>query len=127
LKIRLGSLEVVLRSLSSIEAEAIGFLLGLKAGSSIDVMALYRVDNELGSPVEFRANPWQTVQAHNVADKYGVEVVALFHTHPTCPPVPSSLDFKGMKLWPIPWVIACKDEVKAWILEGEKVKEVGIE
>lgn len=127
MKVKLGALRATLMDLASLGLEVVGFLLGSRSGDHIDVKALYRVDNELGSPVEFRANPWQTVQAHNVANLYQLEVVALYHTHPSCPPTPSLLDLRGMRLWPIPWVIACRDDVKAWTLEEDGVREVEIE
>lgn len=127
MRIKVGALGIVLKSLAVGGVEVVGFLLGSRTGDVIEVKALYRVDNDLQSPVEFRANPWQTVQAHNVANLYNLDVVALYHTHPSCPPVASVLDVKGMRLWPIPWVIACRYEVKAWILEGDGVREIEVE
>ncbi len=126
--VKLGVLSEVLKLMALGASEAVGFLVGLLEPSSVRVFALYRVDNRLGSLVEFEGDPWQTVQAHVSAENYRFNVVCLFHTHPSCPPLPSSLDFRGMKLWPLIWVIACPGEVRAWRLdEGGGLQEVVVE
>ncbi len=125
MKLVLGPLREVLK-VHADGVESVGFILGVRRGEVLEAMVLYRVDNELSSPVEFRANPWHVVQAHRVAELYKLEVIALYHTHPSCPPIPSSLDIKGMRLWPIPWIIACRGLVKAWRLGDGIVEEVEV-
>jgi proteasome lid subunit RPN8/RPN11 len=125
LKLNLGSLKHFIKASVGV-VESVGFILGVRRGDELEAVIAYRVDNELGSPVEFRASPWQVVQAHGVAELYKLEVIALYHTHPACPPTPSRLDLKGMKLWPLVWVIACKGTVKAWRLEDGGVVEVEV-
>jgi proteasome lid subunit RPN8/RPN11 len=125
LRLVLGPLKAVLEAHVGL-VENVGFILGERRGDVLEAVALYRADNELGSPFEFRASPWHVVQAHRVAELYKLDVIALYHTHPSCPPVPSYLDVKGMKLWPIPWVIACESLVKAWMLEDGGVVEVEV-
>ncbi|MDM7274964.1 MAG: M67 family metallopeptidase [Thermoprotei archaeon] len=126
--VKLGVLGEVLKLMALGAWEATGFLVGSLEPSPVRVFGLYRVDNRLGSPLEFEGDPWQTVQAHVSAGNYGIQVVALFHTHTSCPPLPSSLDVKGMKLWPIIWVIACPGEIRAWRLdESGGLQEVFVE
>jgi proteasome lid subunit RPN8/RPN11 len=125
LKLNLGPLKHFIKASVGV-VESVGFILGVRRGDELEAVVAYRVDNELESPVEFRASPWQVVQAHRVAELYKLEVIALYHTHPACPPTPSHLDLKGMKLWPLVWVIACKDTIKAWRLEDGEVVEVEV-
>lgn len=126
--VKLGVLGEVLKLMASGASESTGFLVGSLEPSHARVFGLYRVDNRLGSPVEFEGDPWQTVQAHVAAGNYGIQVIALFHTHISCPPLPSSLDIRGMRLWPLIWVIACPGEVRAWRLdESGEPREVFVE
>ncbi len=125
MRIELGPLKVTLGVYIGL-VESVGFILGERRGSILEAKALYRVNNELGSPIEFKAHPWHVVQAHRVAELYKLEVIALYHTHPTCPPTPSILDIKGMRLWPVPWVIVCENSIKAWRLEDNNVVEVEV-
>ena len=123
----IGSLKRTLTQIAATSREEkVGMLLGEVLEDSAIVRLMYWVKNVKSSPVEFEADPWQVVQAHEVASKHGLEVIAVFHTHPSCPAVPSQLDLRGMRLWPVLWVIACKDEVRAWIL-SDGLREVEIE
>lgn len=108
------------------EVEAVGLLLGQRRGEEVVCNSLFRVDNRLKARELFETEPWHIVQAYTAAEAYGLEVVALFHTHASCPPAPSPLDVKGMRKWPLLWVIACPQEVRAWILRNEEVEEVPI-
>lgn len=125
MKLNLGPLKHFIKASVGV-VESLGFILGVRREDELEAVVAYRVDNELESQVEFRASPWQVVQAHRVAELYKLEVIALYHTHPACPPTPSHLDLKGMKLWPLVWVIACKDTIKAWRLEDGGVMEVEV-
>jgi proteasome lid subunit RPN8/RPN11 len=117
-RIELGSLKRILEVLTKdVRVEKVSLLIGKVEGETARAMIAYRVTNIKGSAVEFEADPWQVVQAHEVASKHGLEVIAILHTHPTCPAIPSTLDLRGMRLWPIIWVIACRGEVRAWVLE----------
>lgn len=116
-KIILGPLAIPMRALASSGIEVSGILVGTRDGDEVKAYYMHLTGNVLQSSVEFEAEPWQVVQAHVSAEKYGLEVVGVFHTHPTCPPAPSRKDVEGMKKWPYIWVIACRDEVAAWTPE----------
>lgn len=116
----LGALGHVSRLLAGKKEEAVAMIVG--AGKRGYV--IYLAKNLKRSPVEFEADPWNVVQAHVMAEKYGAEVIGILHTHPSCPPVPSEMDRRGMREWPIFWVIACPGEARAWRLRGEELEEV---
>src|SRR5262249_17493913 len=56
------------------------------------VVARYPLVNELASPTEYNAEPRGLFQAHRDMRDRGLEVLAVYHSHPTSPPVPSRKD-----------------------------------
>jgi len=122
--LRLGPLARHLAGLAGRRVEQTGFLLGEERGGVVEVYAYVPVANRAESSVRFVGDPWDTVVAHKAAENMGVEVVAVFHTHPCCEARPSMLDLEGMRLWPMPWVIAGRDGVRGWILKGGRIHEV---
>ncbi len=127
-RVILGPLKSHLLGIASLEGpERVALLLGKRSNSEVVVNAVFRVNNVRGSPVEFEGDPWQLVVAHKAAEKYGLDVVGVFHTHPACPASPSPSDLEGMKRWPYPWVIACPGDLRAWILEGGEAREIAVE
>lgn len=65
---------------------------GLMAGHDGQVERLFLVPNELHSPVRFRMEPQAQLEALMAIDRDGMDLVAIFHSHPTGPPVPSETD-----------------------------------
>lgn len=127
-RVVLGALGEVLTALASSGGEeVVGLLVGRRDGASVIVDYLYHATNVKHSSVEFEADPWHVVQAHVSADKYGLEVVGIYHSHPSCPPTPSHLDIEGMRKWPTVWVIACPREVSAWILRGDNLERLEVD
>lgn len=104
--------------------EESGIIIGMVEDGEATAYAIYKTRNVLDSPVRFESDPWEVVQAHRVAEVYGVSVIGVFHTHPVCPPKPSRLDVEGMKRWPLIWVIACKSgseaSIAAWRLDSDE-------
>jgi proteasome lid subunit RPN8/RPN11 len=84
--------------------------------------------NVLNSPVAFLLDPEEMYRVLTEAEVSGLELVAIFHTHPG-PPTPSPADLRHMKLWPVVWVIAdvYTWRVAAWRLEGGEVATVQLE
>ncbi|MEB3788899.1 MAG: M67 family metallopeptidase [Desulfurococcales archaeon] len=103
---------------------------GLFFGEIIDDVAICRVffptRNIEDSSVRFEMDPWDIVVGHLVAEKYSLDLVAVFHTHPCGRPFPSRLDLRGMELWRVPWIIASKQETRAYILVGGNLRELSI-
>jgi proteasome lid subunit RPN8/RPN11 len=105
--ILLGALCRHLRLLARLPGpERVGYLLGTARAGSIAVHAFFSVRNVEASPAGFTADPLDVVAAHKAAWAIGLDVVGVFHTHPHGRPEPSKRDIEGMRLWPIPWVIA---------------------
>lgn len=77
--------------------------------------------------IEFKADPLCIYTAYKYAEKNGLEIAAIIHSHPA-PPYPSSLDMKNMRLWDIPWIIidSLTGASKAWRVD-DNVVEVPME
>ncbi|HRO23331.1 MAG TPA: M67 family metallopeptidase [Promineifilum sp.] len=69
---------------------------GLLAGAVDDrlgrAMRLYPVENALHSPVAYEMEPSAQVRAMIAIESEGLELVAIYHSHPTGPAAPSRSD-----------------------------------
>ena len=68
--------------------EGCGFL----AGVGETVIGLYEVDNLHDSPFAFEMDPRQHVEAMFEIEEQGLEMLAIFHSHPQGPGYPSEQD-----------------------------------
>jgi proteasome lid subunit RPN8/RPN11 len=73
--------------------EACGLIGGLRAadGAGLAQMIL-PVENSLHSPTRFRMEPAAQLQAMLAIESGGLDLLAIFHSHPNGPPVPSITD-----------------------------------
>ncbi|WP_297470542.1 M67 family metallopeptidase [Thermococcus sp.] len=107
--------------------EVCGFLFGRKEGNDFIVLEAREITNRLKSQDAFEMEPLEMVRAIDEAEKRGLEIVGIFHSHINCPPLPSERDLEGMKNWKVPWLIVTpKGEAKAWIFDNMGVKEVRV-
>ena len=65
---------------------------GLLAGKSDRVEAVIRVQNQAQSPVRFVMDPYEQLKAFDWIDSHGLELLGIFHSHPTGPETASSTD-----------------------------------
>lgn len=94
-----------------------------------DVATKWRwMDNVLHSPAAFKLDPEEMYAALLQAEREGLELVAIFHTHPG-PPAPSPHDLKYMAIWRVIWIIAnvYTWEAAAWRIEGGTPARVPLE
>lgn len=103
--------------------ESCAFLLG----HNDKVKEILEVRNSDESPVTFRIESKDLLNAYYLAESKGLQVIAIFHSHPT-KPWPSSTDVKFMEINPIVWVIysTTDAQLKAFIHDDDLVKEVHI-
>ena len=59
-----------------------------------------------------------------MAEKNGLDIIGIFHSHPKSEPSPSNTDIKLMKGNPVPWVIysGLTNDMKAYLLESEVIQ-----
>src|SRR3954447_4052537 len=72
--------------------ECCGLLAGAVADGVGRVERLYRLVNSAASPVEYESEPRSMLAAMRDMIARGLDVVAVYHSHPTSRPVPSRKD-----------------------------------
>ncbi len=124
-RLECGALKDVFSLVSIHErSEVSGLVFGFVADGKAVCKVFFPVRNILDRPDKFEMDPWSVVVAHLAMEKYGLKLVAVYHTHPCGEPVPSFLDLRGMKAWPVPWIILGRTGLKAWRLHEGKIVEV---
>lgn len=106
--------------------ESCAFLLG-EHDNGVKVSAILPMRNADESPVTFSIDPLELLNAYSLAESKGMEIAAIFHSHPA-KASPSSTDRKYMQINPIAWLIysTTENEVKAFVCEDENVREITI-
>ncbi len=109
--------------------EVVGLAVGIEVSGVVVVEDIVIGENLAESADRFYLDPIAIVEAYRYAELLGgFDVVALVHTHPGGAQ-PSYADLKGMELWPLTWIIvdvgSCS--ARAWLRDGEKVKEIRVE
>lgn len=108
--------------------EACAILFGQLTEKETKVEKVVITKNRLGSNTRFEVDPEEVALAVIEAEKEGLELVGLFHSHPA-PAVPSVVDQKFMRLWPdAVWLILSTTSgiMKAYKLPDDEIKKVAI-
>lgn len=108
--------------------ECCGLLAGVIRSDGVGVVRLrYPLGNAAVSPREFESEPASLFSAHRDIRRQGLEVLAVYHSHPTSPPVPSRKDLAGNG-WPqaaalIVSLATTPPLLRAWWLEENEYRE----
>lgn len=118
-----------IRQLTEIAKEALpNESCALLLGHNDKVVKILPMRNSDESPVTFSIEPTELLHAYNLAESKGMQVIAIFHSHPA-KPWPSSTDIKFMEINPVVWVIYSTTEsrLKAFVYDDDDfVKEIDI-
>jgi proteasome lid subunit RPN8/RPN11 len=104
--------------------ESCAFLLGVN-DKVVKILPMRNVDE---SPVTFSIEPTELLQAYDLAESKGMQVIAIFHSHPA-KPSPSNTDIKFMQINPVVWVIysTTESQLKAFVYDDKDiVREIAI-
>jgi len=103
----------------SLPLESCALLAGRISNEDVLVDEVITTKNADRSHVTFSIEPSELLGAYNKAESMGLDIVAIFHSHPA-PAKPSSTDAKYMEINPIPWLIisTSNKEMKAFIFDG---------
>ena len=105
--------------------ESCAFLLGHN-DKVAKILPMRNIDE---SPVTFSIEPAELLHVYNLAERKGMQVIAIFHSHPA-KPWPSSTDLKFMEINPVVWVIYSTTErqLKAFVYDDDEelIKEIDI-
>jgi [CysO sulfur-carrier protein]-S-L-cysteine hydrolase len=74
--------------------EACGILLGRKHPEYYQVLEVHPVTNKLHSPICYRMEPQEQLRVFNYMDENMLELVAIYHSHPTGPASVSQTDIE---------------------------------
>ena len=107
--------------------ERCGLLFGELHGNEIIIAEIVEIENVRKSSSEFELDSLQTLKAFEKAEKEGMEVVGVWHTHPLWIPYPSKKDREGMRVYPGVWVIISGSGIKAYFGNEKGFLEASIE
>ena len=98
----------------------------LLLGENDTVVEIFPMRNIDESPVTFSMEPTELVGVYNLAESKGLQVIAIFHSHPA-QPSPSRSDIKFMEINPVVWLIYSTTEwrLKAYVYD-DYLEEVTI-
>ncbi len=84
--------------------EGAGLILGSSEGEHREARRVLPMPNHF-EPNErghrYRLDPKEILQAEELAEQLGLEVIGVFHSHPNHPPAPSEYDLE----WAVPWFV----------------------
>ena len=113
-------------------SESCAMLLGIHGDQQWNVKEVLLTRNAHNdSETSFIIAPEELLQGHQLAEKKQLELVGIFHSHPSTTALPSNMDKKYMKVnGDIPWIIfsGINTDLRAFILEEdmESEKEIKI-
>jgi proteasome lid subunit RPN8/RPN11 len=111
--------------------ECCGLLAGRLDGGAGRVVRRYPLVNRLASPAEYESEPRSILAAVKDMRQEGIDVLAVYHSHPTAGAVPSRTDLERNN-WPgvvhlIVGMATGVPEVRAWWLEPDRFREAAWE
>lgn len=86
---------IIAHARTALPNECVGVLLG----RDNHVQAAQVLKTSLANPREFEVDPLSLMQAQELADADGREIIGYYHSHPTGPAEPSARD-RDCQLWP---------------------------
>ncbi len=117
-------LAIIEHARAELPNECVGMLVGSKEGM---VRERYALVNELRSEKRFLSEPYSMLRAEKQRRAGGYEVLAIYHSHPSSPPLPSRYDIADHLSPEVMCIIVSlaseEPEVKGWWIEEGKVCE----
>ena len=107
--------------------ESCAILFGDMTPGAATVSGICLTENAKESATEFAVPDEQLLRAYQAAERDGVSVVGIFHSHPGSEAYPSRTDARFMECNPVVWLIysGTRKEFRAFVLDGT-IKEIPI-
>ena len=93
-------------------------------GKDNQILEIFIAKNIEESPTTFTISNEELIKAYDIAEKKDMEIIGVFHSHPTSDAYPSDTDKKFMLSNPVTWIIfsGLKNEFRAYFLNSEIVE-----
>ena len=89
---------------------------GLLAGAGNVVREVLTVTNQAKSPIRFRMDPFEQIQAFEQIEASGLDLLGIFHSHPAGPEMASATDISEAA-YPVVHIIWSRQE-RTWKMRG---------
>jgi proteasome lid subunit RPN8/RPN11 len=89
---------------------------GLLAGKEARAEKMIAVPNQAQSPVRFVMDPYEQLRAFDWIESHGLDLVGIFHSHPTGPEAVSATDISEAAYPVVHVILSYKDH--AWRARG---------
>jgi proteasome lid subunit RPN8/RPN11 len=86
--------EMIAHARAELPNECVGLLAGVCEGGMGRVVARYSLVNDAASPVRFLSQPNSMLMAHRAMRERGLDILAIYHSHPSTLPIPSHTDLE---------------------------------
>ena len=108
--------------------ESCALLCGSLEDGNSNVRAVEVVTNVNASPDRFSMDAGDLIRAYERAASAGMDVVGIFHSHPSSEAFPSETDLTYMRTNPVPWLIysGLDGAMRAFVLDGIVAREVPV-
>lgn len=129
LKICRSVIDKVIEESRSSNIEKVYIGIGILENNCYVVKEVFECKNMAENPrIRFVADPFCIYNAYVKAEAVNMKINLLIHSHPA-PPVPSMLDYNGMRASRFPWLIVDMNtgEYAAWIMIERDLVEVHID
>ena len=91
---------------------------GLLAGNNLKVETVLDVTNQAQSAVRFVMDPIEQLKAFEWIESNGLELIGIFHSHPTGPETVSPTDIADSAYAVVNIILARMDNAHAWCARG---------
>ena len=93
-------------------------------GKKNQILEIFIAKNIEESPTNFTISSEQLIEAYDIAETKKMEIIGIFHSHPTSNAYPSNTDKKFMLSNPVTWIIySCiKNEFRAYFLNSNVIE-----
>jgi len=122
---------MILQAQSELPNECCGLLAGRMENGLGLVLRRYPLLNAAASPTEFESDPKSMLTAEKARRQEGIEILAIYHSHPKSPPVPSRTDLaRNYSPDVVNLIVSLQTEIpeiRGWWLELERFHEADIE
>jgi proteasome lid subunit RPN8/RPN11 len=108
-----------------------GEVCGVIGGENGKAKQIFPIRNISGNPFRYMMDPEGQVAAFFKIDELGLEIVAIFHSHPHSVPVPSPTDINESTYPDIPHIIIGKEDgewaLKAYLINNQDYTQIKLD